>query len=84
MIYLRYGHTNGQLDILKGTPNVIFKLHDFSNRSTGNGESLRGWRYYRFLAGKLFEYRLCRYKYGVNSKEVQDTYLRLDQDMSAF
>lgn len=71
---------NGEFDLLKYTPfsNTIttdFALEAIKNEGLGMDE------YTDFLAISYSATDEIGHKYGVNSKEIQDTYLRLDRDL---
>tara|TARA_R110002012_G_scaffold318227_1_gene536143 strand:- start:84401 stop:86086 length:1686 start_codon:yes stop_codon:yes gene_type:complete len=72
--------TNGQFDILKATPYGNNLTTDFAIASL-DGEGLGVDAITDFLAVSYSSTDYVGHKYGVNSKEVQDSYVRLDQDI---
>ena len=71
---------NGHFDILKDTPFGNTMVVDFALAAL-TGESLGTDSVTDFLAISFSSTDYIGHKFGVNSKEVQDTYLRLDQDL---
>ena len=71
---------NGKFDIIKSTPYGNSILADFAIAAL-DGENLGQDIYTDFLAVSFSSTDYVGHKYGVNSKEVQDTYVRLDQDL---
>ncbi|PCE64573.1 alkaline phosphatase PafA [Sediminicola luteus] len=74
---------NGGYDILKATAFGNSLLADFAIAAL-DGESLGTDADTDFLAVSFSSTDYVGHKYGVNSKEVQDTYVRLDQDLERF
>ena len=74
---------NGGYDILKATPlgNTIVK--DFAQAAIV-GEQLGKSNYTDFLAISFSSTDYIGHQYGVDSKEIEDTYIRLDQDIAEF
>ena len=71
---------NGEYDLLKYTPFSNTITTDFALEAVKN-ENLGTDQYTDFLAISYSATDEIGHKYGVNSKEVQDTYLRLDRDL---
>lgn len=71
---------NGQFDILKATPYGNNLTTDFAIAAL-DGEGLGMDAITDFLAISYSGTDYVGHKFGVNSKEIQDTYLRLDQDL---
>ena len=71
---------NGKYDLLKYTPFSNTITTDFALEAVKN-ENLGMDEYPDFLAISYSATDEIGHKYGVNSKEVQDTYLRLDRDL---
>ncbi len=72
---------NGGYDILKGTPFGNSLTTDFALAAI-EGEQLGKDNHTDFLNVSYSSTDYVGHKFGVNSKEVQDTYLRLDQDIA--
>ena len=72
--------TNGGYGILSGTPYGNSITTDFALAAI-DGEQLGADRNTDFLAISFSSTDYVGHRYGVNSKEVQDTYIRLDQDL---
>lgn len=72
--------TNGQYSILRGTPFGNSLTTDFALAALEN-EALGVDRITDVLAISYSSTDYVGHTFGVNSKEVQDTYLRLDQDL---
>lgn len=73
-------NANGGYDIIKGTPYGNSITTDFAIASL-DGENLGVDEVTDFLAISFSSTDYVGHKFGVNSKEVQDTYLRLDADL---
>ena len=71
---------NGEFDILKVTPYGNSITTDFAIAAL-NGEGLGKDRDTDFLAVSYSSTDYVGHNYGVNSKEVQDTYIQLDADL---
>jgi predicted AlkP superfamily pyrophosphatase or phosphodiesterase len=71
---------NSQFDILKGTPYGNSLTADFALAAM-EGEGLGEDAITDFLAISFSSTDYVGHQFGVNSKEIQDTYLRLDQDI---
>ncbi len=71
---------NGKYDILKTTPYGNSLTADFAIAAL-EGENLGKDAITDFLAISFSSTDYVGHKYGVNSKEIEDTYLRLDQDL---
>lgn len=71
---------NGQFDILRDTPFGNSMVVDFAIAAL-TGENLGTDSITDFLALSFSSTDYIGHKFGVNSKEIQDTYLRLDQDL---
>lgn len=71
---------NGDFEILRTTPFGNAMTTDFAIAAM-QGENLGRDGITDFLAISYSSTDYIGHKYGVNSKEVQDTYLRLDQDL---
>lgn len=74
---------NGEYNILKATPYGNSITADFAIAAI-DGEGLGMDAITDFLAVSFSSTDYVGHKYGVNSKEIQDTYIRLDQDLSRF
>ena len=74
------GAQNGQFEILKSTPFGNSLLVDFTKAAI-RGEQLGKRGYVDFLAVSFSSPDYVGHKFGVDSKEVQDVYIRLDKDM---
>ncbi|MGB5553400.1 MAG: alkaline phosphatase PafA [Flavobacteriaceae bacterium] len=72
--------TNGKYDMLKATPYGNSLTTDFALAAL-EGEALGEDLITDFLAISYSSTDYVGHKYGVNSKEVQDVYLRLDEDL---
>jgi predicted AlkP superfamily pyrophosphatase or phosphodiesterase len=75
--------TNGGFDILKATPFGNTYTLDFAAAAL-KGEKLGKDNATDFLLISLSSSDYIGHNFGVNSKEIQDTYLRLDQDLEKF
>ncbi len=71
---------NGEYDLLKTTPYGNSIIADFAIEAL-KGENLGADAFTDFLAVSFSSTDYVGHKYGVNSKEVQDTYIRLDADL---
>ena len=71
---------NGDFEILKATPYGNSITTDFALEALEK-ESLGADKVTDFLAISYSSTDYVGHKYGVNSKEVQDTYIRLDRDL---
>jgi len=71
---------NSQFDILKGTPFGNSLTADFALAAL-DGEKLGEDDITDFLAVSFSSTDYVGHQFGVNSKEIQDTYIRLDQDL---
>ncbi|MBO0590526.1 alkaline phosphatase family protein [Cellulophaga sp. E16_2] len=71
---------NGQFDLLKATPSGNSLTADFAIAAL-DGESLGADAITDFLAVSFSSTDYVGHMYGVNSKEVEDTYLNLDADL---
>ena len=72
---------NGGYDILKDTPYGNSLTTDFAIAAL-EGEDLGEDEFTDFLAVSYSSTDYVGHNFGVNSKEIQDTYLRLDQDLA--
>ena len=72
---------NGQFDILKATPYGNNLTTDFALAAL-EGEKLGQDEFTDFLTLSYSSTDYVGHNFGVNSKEIQDTYLRLDQDLA--
>jgi len=72
---------NGGYDIIKATPQGNSILEDFAE-ATISGEHLGQGKYTDFLAISFSSTDYIGHLYGVDSKEVEDTYIRLDQNIA--
>lgn len=72
---------NGGYDILKDTPYGNSLTTDFAIAAL-KGENLGEDEFTDFLAVSYSSTDYVGHNFGVNSKEIQDTYLRLDQDLA--
>ncbi|WP_209403997.1 alkaline phosphatase PafA [Pseudozobellia sp. WGM2] len=72
---------NGGYNLLKATPFGNSLTTDFAIEAVDN-ENLGADAITDFLAVSYSSTDYVGHKYGVNSKEVQDTYLRLDEDLA--
>lgn len=73
--------TNGQFGLLRATPYGNSITADFALAAL-EGEGLGADTITDFLAISFSSTDYVGHFYGVNSKEVEDTYIRLDQDLS--
>ncbi len=71
---------NSQFDILKGTPYGNSLTADFALEAL-DGEALGEDNVTDFLAVSFSSTDYVGHQFGVNSKEIQDTYIRLDLDL---
>lgn len=74
---------NGQFDMIKATPFGNSLTADFAIAAL-DGEQLGADNIPDFLAVSFSSTDYVGHKYGVNSKEVEDVYLRLDEDLARF
>ncbi len=72
---------NGKYDILKATPYGNSITTDFAIAAL-EGENLGTDSITDFLAVSFSSTDYVGHKFGVNSKEVEDTYIRLDRDLA--
>lgn len=72
---------NGGYDLLKSTPFGNSLLVEFAKAAI-EGEKLGQRGYTDFLAISFSSPDYIGHRFGVDSKEVQDTYLRLDRDLA--
>jgi len=72
---------NGGYDIIKATPQGNSILENFAE-ATILGENLGKGKYTDFLAISFSSTDYIGHKYGVDSKEVEDTYIRLDKNIA--
>lgn len=72
---------NGHFDLLKGSPYGNSITADFALAAL-EGEDLGADTITDFLAISFSSTDYVGHFYGVNSKEVEDTYIRLDQDLA--
>lgn len=72
---------NGKYDMIKATPYGNSIITDFALAAL-EGESLGTDAITDFLAISYSSTDYVGHKYGVNSKEVQDVYIRLDRDLA--
>ncbi len=72
---------NGKYDLLKATPYGNSLTTDFALAAL-DGENLGSDMTTDFLAISFSSTDYVGHKYGVNAKEVQDVYLRLDEDLA--
>ncbi|MGA9270668.1 MAG: alkaline phosphatase PafA [Lutimonas sp.] len=72
---------NGGYDLLKSTPFGNSLVMEFAKAAV-EGEKLGARGYTDFLAISFSSPDYIGHRFGVDSKEVQDTYLRLDQDIA--
>ncbi|NNK75419.1 MAG: alkaline phosphatase family protein, partial [Maribacter sp.] len=73
--------SNGKYDIIKATPYGNSITADFAIAAL-DGEDLGADTITDFLAISFSSTDYVGHKYGVNSKEIQDTYVRLDVDLA--
>ncbi len=74
---------NGGFDIIKSTPYGNSLTVDFAIAAI-DGESLGADDITDFLTLSFSSTDYVGHKYGVNSKEIEDTYIRLDKDLERF
>ncbi len=72
---------NGKFGLLRGTPYGNSITADFALAAL-EGEDLGGDSITDFLAVSFSSTDYVGHFYGVNSKEIEDTYIRLDQDLA--
>ena len=72
---------NGGYDILKATPYGNSLIKDFAMAAI-KAEKLGKGKYTDFLALSFSSTDYIGHQYGVDSKEVEDAYIRLDQDIA--
>lgn len=73
--------SNGEYNLLKATPFGNCITTDFAIAAL-EGEQLGADEHTDFLAVSYSSTDYVGHMFGVNSKEIQDTYLRLDQDLA--
>jgi len=73
--------SNGKYDIIKASPYGNSITADFAIAAL-EGEDLGVDTITDFLAVSFSSTDYVGHKYGVNSKEIQDTYIRLDRDLA--
>ncbi|QKX03799.1 alkaline phosphatase family protein [Aquimarina sp. TRL1] len=76
----KLGKTNGGYDILKSTPFGNSLTADFAIAAI-DGEDLGRDAITDFLTVSFSSTDYVGHNFGVNSKEIEDTYLRLDKDL---
>ena len=74
---------NGNFDILKNTPYGNSIVADFAIETIKN-ESLGEDEFTDVLTVSFSSTDYVGHKFGVNSKEIQDTYIRLDKELERF
>lgn len=74
---------NGGYDILKTTPFGNSIVADFAKKAIKE-EKLGGGDYTDFLAISFSSTDYIGHQFGVDSKEIEDTYIRLDKDLADF
>ena len=74
---------NGNFELLKAIPFGNSILEDFAEAIV-KGEELGKDAYTDFLAVSFSSTDYVGHRFGVDSKEIEDTYLRLDRDLSDF
>ena len=74
---------NGDLGLIRSTPFGNTLTKDFAIEAI-KGENLGKGKFTDFLAVSFSSTDYVGHQYGVSSIEVEDTYLRLDKDLSAF
>jgi len=74
---------NGGYDVLKSTPFGNTLLFEFA-KSTVQHEKLGKGEFTDFLAISFSSPDYIGHQFGVDSKEIQDTYLRLDKELGEF
>jgi len=72
---------NGGYDIIKAAPQGNSILEDFAE-ATISGEHLGQGKYTDFLAISFSSTDYIGHKYGVDSKEIEDAYIRLDKEIA--
>ncbi len=72
---------NGGYDIIKATPQGNSILEDFAE-ATISGEHLGQGKYTDFLAISFSSTDYIGHRYGVDSKEIEDAYIRLDKNIA--
>ncbi len=72
---------NGGYDLIKTTPFGNTLVMEFAKAAI-EGEKLGARGYTDFLALSFSSPDLIGHRFGVDSKEIQDTYLRLDRDLA--
>ncbi|NQW36974.1 MAG: alkaline phosphatase family protein [Flavobacteriales bacterium] len=72
---------NGGYDILKASPQGNSLVKDFAE-ATILGENMGKGAFTDFLALSFSSTDYIGHMYGVDSKEIEDTYIRLDQDIA--
>ncbi len=77
----RLWDSNGKYDIIKATPYGNSLTADFAIAAL-DGEDLGSDPITDFMAVSFSSTDYVGHKYGVNSKEIQDTYVRLDRDLA--
>ena len=77
----RLAAKNSGYDIIKGTPFGNSLTKDFAIAAI-DGEDLGQDEFTDFLTVSFSSTDYVGHNFGVNSKEIQDTYLRLDQDIA--
>ncbi|CAM4184167.1 alkaline phosphatase PafA [Gillisia hiemivivida] len=75
------GKENGNYDLLKATPYGNSLTTDFAIAAI-KGEELGKDEYTDFLTVSFSSTDYVGHNFGVNSKEIEDTYLRLDLDLA--
>ncbi|PIF00414.1 MAG: alkaline phosphatase [Maribacter sp.] len=73
--------SNGGFDMIKATPYGNSITTDFAIAAL-DGENLGADKITDFLAVSFSSTDYVGHKFGVNSKEIQDTYIRLDRDLA--
>jgi predicted AlkP superfamily pyrophosphatase or phosphodiesterase len=73
--------SNGNFDIIKATPYGNSITADFAIAAL-DGENLGSDTITDFLAVSFSSTDYVGHQFGVNSKEIQDTYVRLDRDLA--
>jgi predicted AlkP superfamily pyrophosphatase or phosphodiesterase len=74
---------NGNYDIIKATPFGNSIVMDFAKAAI-DAEELGKDKYTDFLAISFSSTDYIGHQFGVDSKEVEDTYIRLDKDLEVF
>ena len=77
----KFCDTKGKFDLIKATPYGNSITADFAIAAL-EGEDLGADTITDFLAISFSSTDYVGHKYGVNSKEIQDTYIRLDRDLA--